>query len=381
MSKNEELNNLTLISFLILKDKIRKESYEAVKLIKNAGIDIIMVTGDAKETAYSIASELNIISSDKDIVLTSEEFNKMSDEEIKRILPNLKVLSRSLPEDKNRLVKLSKELNLVVGMTGDGVNDAPALKRSDVGFSMGSGSEVAKETSDIVIIDNNISSIATAILYGRTIYKSIRKFVVFQLSVNLCSVLLSIIGPFIGVLSPITVIQVLWVNMVMDTFAGLAFSFEPAVIEYMKELPKKKNENIINKYMINQIFFDGLYSMLISVWFLKSDFISSIYLNEKYLMTAFFGLFIFIDIFNAFNSRTSRINTFASLNKNIIFVIIFAFITIVQICLIYFGGSLFRTTGLTIYEFEIMILVAFSVIPFDIIRKIILKIKRVKIGF
>ena len=169
--------------------------------------------------------------------------------------------------------------------------------------------------------------------------------------------------------------------MVMDTFAGLAFSFEPAVIEYMKELPKKKNENIINKYMINQIFFDGLYSMLISVWFLKSDFISSIYLNEKYLMTAFFGLFIFIDIFNAFNSRTSRINTFASLNKNIIFVIIFAFITIVQICLIYFGGSLFRTTGLTIYEFEIMILVAFSVIPFDIIRKIILKIKRVKICF
>ena len=193
--------------------------------------------------------------------------------------------------------------------------------------------------------------------------------------------MLSIIGPFIGVLSPITVIQVLWVNMVMDTFAGLAFSFEPAVIEYMKELPKKKNENIINKYMINQIFFDGLYSMLISVWFLKSNFISSIYLNEKYLMTAFFGLFIFIDIFNAFNSRTSRINTFASLNKNIIFVIIFAFITIVQICLIYFGGSLFRTTGLTIYEFEIMILVAFSVIPFDIIRKIILKIKRVKIGF
>ena len=381
MSQNDELNNLTLIGFLILKDKIRKESYEAVKLIKNAGIDIIMVTGDAKETAYSIASELNIISSEKDIVLTSEEFNKMSDEEIKRILPNLKVLSRSLPEDKNRLVKVSKELNLVVGMTGDGVNDAPALKRSDVGFSMGSGSEVAKETSDIVIIDNNISSIATSILYGRTIYKSIRKFVVFQLSVNFCSVLLSIIGPFIGVLSPITVIQVLWVNMVMDTFAGLAFSFEPAVIEYMKELPKKKNENIINKYMINQIFFDGLYSMLISVWFLKSDFISSIYLNEKYLMTAFFGLFIFIDIFNAFNSRTSRINTFASLNKNIIFVIIFAFITIVQICLIYFGGSLFRTTGLTIYEFEIMILVAFSVIPFDIIRKIILKIKRVKIGF
>ena len=381
MSNNNKLEKLTLIGFLVLKDKIRKDSKESIDLIKKAGINIIMVTGDAKETAYSIASELNIISSKNDLVLTSEEFNKMSDEEVKIILPNLKVLSRSLPEDKNRLVKISKELNLVVGMTGDGVNDAPALKRSDVGFSMGSGSEVAKETSDIVIIDNNISSIYTSILYGRTIFKSIRKYVVFQLSVNFCSVLLSIIGPFIGVLSPITVIQVLWVNMVMDTFAGLAFSFEPALKEYMKELPKRKNENIINKYMINQIFFDGLYSMLISVWFLKSNLINSIYLNDKYLMTAFFGLFIFIDIFMAFNSRTSRINILAGLSQNIIFFLIFFFITIIQICLIYLGGELFRTTGLTIYEFEIMLFVAFSVIPFDILRKIILKIKKVKINF
>ena len=381
MSKNEKLDDLTLIGFLVLKDKIRKESKESIELIKKAGIDVIMVTGDARETAYCVATELNIIKNENDIILTSEEFNKMNDEEIKRILPNLKVLSRSLPEDKNRLVKISKELNLVVGMTGDGVNDAPALKRSDVGFSMGSGSEVAKETSDIVIIDNNISSIYTAILYGRTIYKSIRKYIVFQLSVNFCSVLLSIIGPFIGILSPITVIQVLWVNMVMDTFAGLAFSFEPALKEYMSELPKRKNENIINKYMINQIIFDGLYAMLISVWFLKSKIISSIYLNDKYLMTAFFGLFIFIDIFMAFNSRSSRINTYADLLKNKIFLLIFFFITIIQICLIYFGGELFRTTGLTIYEFEIMILVAFSIIPFDILRKIFLKIKKVKINF
>ncbi len=383
-SDRETLSNLTLIGFLILKDNIRKEAYEGVKLIKKAGIDIVMVTGDAYETAKCIAKELDIISNPDDIVLTSEEFNKMDDNEVKNILPKLKVLSRSLPEDKNRLVKLAKELDLVVGMTGDGVNDSPALKRADVGFSMGSGTEVAKETSDIVIVDNNISSIVVAILYGRTIFKSIRKFVVFQLSVNFCSVLLSVIGPFIGILSPITVIQVLWVNMVMDTFAGLAFSFEPALLEYMEEKPKNKNTNIINSYMKNQIFFDGLFSMLISVWFLKSNFIASIYrtnISDKYLMTAFFGLFIFIDIFNAFNSRTSRINTFAGLSKNKIFLLIFAFITIVQVCLIYFGGELFRTTGLTIFEFEIMILVAFLVIPFDIIRKIILKLKRIKVGF
>ena len=370
--------SFSLLGFICLKDNIRKEAYDGIKLIQNAGINVVMVTGDALETAISIAKELKIINSKKDIVLTSDEFNRMTDEEVKFSLLRLKVLSRCLPEDKYRLVRLAEEEGLVVGMTGDGVNDAPALKKASVGFSMGSGTEIAKETSDIVIIDNNIKSISTAILYGRTIFKSIRKFVVFQLSVNVCAVLLSIIGPFIGILSPITVVQVLWVNMVMDTFAGLAFSFEPALLEYMNEPPKKKDEKIIDKYMKNQILCDGIYSMLICVWFLKSNYICSIYMcniTDRYLMTAFFGLFIFIDIFMAFNARTKRINTFSSFSKNKIFLLIFLFITIVQILLIYYGGELFRTTGLTIYEFEIMLFVSFSIIPFDIIRKIIIKKK------
>ena len=379
--KNND-NYHIFIGLILLKDNIRKESYEAIKTIKNAGIQVVMVTGDALETATSVANELGLLEGEDNLIFTSEEFNNMSDEYIKSNLSRIRVLSRSLPEDKNRLVRLSMENGLVSGMTGDGVNDAPALKRASVGFSMGSGTEIAKETSDIVILDNNINSICTAILYGRTIYKSIRKFIIFQLSVNCCAVLLSIIGPFLGILSPITVVQVLWVNMVMDTFAGLAFSFEPALKEYMNN--KQENSNkIINNYMKNQIFCDGIYSMLICIWFLKSKFISSIYrydINDKYLMTAFFGLFIFIDIFIAFNSRTHRINTFSDLYKNKIFLIIFIIISIIQITLIYYGGELFRTTGLTLYEFEIMILVSFSVIPFDIIRKIILKRKRVKMG-
>ena len=381
--KDDNFDNLTLVGFVLLKDNIRKDAFDAIKLIKKSGIDVIMVTGDAKETACSIARELNIISNDDDIVLSSEEFNKLSDIQIIKILPKLKVLCRSMPEDKYRLVCIAERENLVVGMTGDGVNDAPALRKASVGFSMGSGTEIAKETSDIVILDNNIKSIATSILYGRTIFKSIRKFIIFQLSVNVCAVLLSIIGPFIGILSPITVIQVLWVNMVMDTFSGLAFSFEPALIEYMNEPPKKKAESIINSYMINQIILDGLYSMLICIFFLKSGFIRSIYridINDKYIMTAFFGLFIFIDIFNAFNSRTHRINTFSNLSKNKIFIIIFMFITIVQIILIYYGGELFRTNGLTIKEFIVMLIVSFSVIPFDIIRKILMKKKGLERG-
>ncbi len=380
VSNKEDFENLDLIGFIILKDNIRKEAYKGIEEIKSAGVQIVMVTGDAKNTAVSVANKLKIIDSNDNIILSSEEFNRMNDEDVKKILPKLKVLYRSLPQDKNRLVSIALEKDLVVGMTGDGINDAPALKKSSVGFSMGSGTEIAKDTSDIVIIDNNIKSISNAILYGRTIFKSIRKFVIFQLSVNCCTVLLSIIGPFIGILSPITVVQVLWVNMVMDTFAGLAFSFEPALKEYMNEHPKKKNESIINSYMKNQIFLDGIFSMLICIWFLKSNFVASLYRDNRYLMTAFFGLFIFIDIFIAFNSRTHRVNTFGGILKNKIFLLIFLFITIVQILLIYYGGEVFRTTGLTFYEFEFMILVAFLLIPFDIIRKIILKKKRVKMG-
>lgn len=367
-----------LIGFVVLKDTIRREALSAIGSIKSAGVQVVMVTGDAKDTACSIAKELKIMDSEDDLVLTSEEFNNMSVDDIEKILPRIKVLCRSLPQDKNKLVKIAQECGLIVGMTGDGVNDAPALKRADVGFSMGSGTEVAKETSDIVILDNNILSISYAILYGRTIFKNIRKFVVFQLSVNICAVLVSIICPFIGVLAPITVIQVLWVNMVMDTFAGLAFSFEPALNEYMLEKPKKRNEKIINSYIKNQIIFNGIYSTIICIWFLTSSFIKQIYIDEQYLMTAFFGLFIFIDIFNAFTARTSRINTFSNLFKNKIFLFIFLFIAIIQILLIYFGGELFRTTGLTFYEFEIMIFIAFSIIVFDIFRKILIK-KKTKI--
>lgn len=380
-SNNTNFDNLVLIGFVFLKDNIRKEAYKAVQNIKNSGVQVVMVTGDAKETAYSVASSLNIISSSEDLILTSEEFNLMNDEEVKKKLSKIKVLCRSLPQDKNRLVSLAQEKDLIVGMTGDGVNDAPALKKANVGYSMGSGTEVSKEVSDIVIIDDNISSIETAILYGRTIFKSIRKFVTFQLCVNVCAVCLSIIGPFVGILSPITVIQVLWVNMVMDTFAGLAFSYEPALKEYMNEKPKKKSEKIINSYMKNQIIVDGLYSTLLCIWFLKSPFIKLIYINDKYLMTAFFGLFIFIDIFTAFNSRTYRINIFKNLLKNKVFLLIFIFITIVQTILIYYGGELFRTTGLTVIEYEIMILIAFSVVIVDMLRKIILKKRNIKREF
>ena len=373
----ETLSNMTLLGFVLLRDDIREYVKEGIELVQRASIQVIMITGDNKETAVSIAKELNLLNDD-DIVLTSNKLQNMTDEEIISIFPKIKVIARALPQDKGRLVKIAQKINLVVGMTGDGVNDAIALKKADVGFAMGSGTEVAKEASDIVILDNNFYSITNAILYGRTIFKSIRKFVICQLTINLCSLFVSIVGPFIGIPVPITVIQMLWINMIMDTLSGLAFSYEPALKEYMYEVPKKKNENIINKYMLNQILVIGSYSSILCIYFLKSNFINKIYNGD--ILTAFFGLIIFISIFNSFCARTHRLNIFANIRKNKVFILIISFIIIMQIFLIYKGGEVFRTSGLTIKEFIVMLLLSLTVFPVDLIRKVLLKRNNKSLG-
>lgn len=375
-STSNNLTNGVFLGFILIKDEIRPTTIEGIKKVTESGIQTVMITGDNKLTAISIAKEIGLLTKEDDIVLTSEELNKMNDIEVKKIIPKLKVVARSLPEDKKRLVILSQELGLVTGMTGDGINDAPALKRADVGFAMGSGTEVSKETSDIIILDNNFISIVKTILFGRTIFKSIRKFIIFQLTVNLTAVSLSVIGPFFGIIAPVTVIQMLWINMVMDTLAGVAYSYEPPLDSYMLEPPKKKDEKIMNKYMINEILITGSYMSILCMVFLKSKFIHSLYRvgeNDKYVMSAFFGLFIFMTIFNAFNARSNRLNIFANLRKNKVFLFIVTFILVVQLIMIYFGGSIFRTTGLTLLELDITLLLAFTVIPFDFLRKQIIK--------
>ena len=372
----DSIRRNTLIGIIFIKDDIREEAKDSIKLIKEAGVNVVMVTGDSKETASNIANEVGIIEDKNDLVITSKELEKYTDEELKRNIKNIKVVARALPEDKKRLVTISKELGLVTGMTGDGVNDSIALKKADVSFAMGSGTEVAKEASDIVILDDNILSISKAILYGRTIFKNIRKFIIFQLTVNLAAVFLALIGPFIGVPSPIGVIQMLWINMVMDTLAGLAFSYEVPRIEYMKELPKKKEENIINKYMLNEIIISGVYSLIICLLFLKLPLMDTLFINNEHKMTAFFTLFIFLAVFNAFNARTERINIFAHLKENKMFLLIILFIIIVQISIIYFGFNIFNTTRITIFEFITVLIISITIIPIDFIRKYINKIKK-----
>ena len=374
----ETINNMTLLGFILLKDEVRENVCEGIDLVKQAGIQTVMITGDNKETAVGIAREIGLIQNDDDIIITHDKLDMMMDEEIIKIFNKIRVIARAMPQDKSRLVNIAKKMNLVVGMTGDGVNDALALKKADVGFAMGSGTEVAKEASDIVILDNNFYSITNAILYGRTIFKSIRKFIICQLTINFCSLCVSIIGPFIGIPVPITVIQMLWINMIMDTLSGFAFSYEPALKEYMYEPPKKKDENIINKYMFNQIGVTGIFSACLCIFFLKSSLTNNIFGDD--ILTAFFGLIIFISILNSFAARTYRLNILANITKNKIFIGVISFVFIMQIYLIYNGGEMFRTSGLSFQEFIIMFMFALLVVPIDFIRKIILKKKGMELG-
>ena len=371
--KNKSNNNVVYVGSVLLKDEIRKDAKEGIKLIKSSGVKMIMVTGDSLDTALFISKELNLLSDD-DIYLTSSDLSLMSDDEIKSKINKIKVVARAKPHDKSRLVKIIKEMNLVVGMTGDGINDAAALKKCDVGFAMGSGTDVAKEASDIVILDDNINSISMAILFGRTIFKNIRKFIIFQLTMNICAMSLSIIGPFIGISTPVTVMQMLWINMIMDTLAGLAFAYEEPLLSYMDEKPKSKNEPIINKYMYEEIVFTGLYSSLLCILFLKIPFVKSLIrydVNDKYFLTAFFALFVFMGIFNAFNTRTNKYNLFYKIKNNKVFLIIFMLVAIMQIYFIYYGGIIFRTYGLNLKELLIVLGLAFSVVPVDLFRKFI----------
>ena len=372
----KNMDNLCLLGFVNIKDELRDEAKEGIRLIKSAGIKPIMITGDAVDTAEAIAREVGLIDIKSNLVLSSGDLEKLSDDEIKKKLSNIAVIARALPQDKSRMVSIIESMDLVVGMTGDGVNDAPALKKANVGFAMGSGTEVAKEAADIVILDNNILSISKAILYGRTIFKSIRKFIIYQLTVNMCALVLSIVGSFIGVSTPITIVQMLWLNMIMDTFAGVAFSFEAPLLEYMEEPPKKKDTPIMNKYMYSEIIWTGVYCALLCILFLKLPIFKTLIRtgeNSKYLMTAYFAMFIFMGIFNAFNARTVRINTFANLSKNKVFIGIFGFIFIAQVWIIYNGGDIFRTYGLKINELILVLLLALTVFPVDWFRKYILK--------
>eukprot|EP00471_Norrisiella_sphaerica_P006386 CAMPEP_0184483138 /NCGR_PEP_ID=MMETSP0113_2-20130426/4754_1 /TAXON_ID=91329 /ORGANISM="Norrisiella sphaerica, Strain BC52" /LENGTH=1044 /DNA_ID=CAMNT_0026863333 /DNA_START=482 /DNA_END=3616 /DNA_ORIENTATION=+ len=409
LEKDKIPEHLILLGVMCLVDRVRSSSHKCVRMLAKAGVQVIMVTGDKAETACAVARDIGLIGNTNitDVVLTSQELRQMSDGKLGGLLPRLAVVARALPSDKSRLVKIAQMsgggAGKVVGMTGDGINDSAALKKADVSFAMGNGAEVAKEASDIVILDNKLWSIVSAILYGRTIFKTIRKFVMFQSTINLASTFIVFVGPFMGFDFPLTLIQLLWVNLVMDTLAALAFGGEPADRAFLMEPPLARDQPIISSMMWRSIVCNGLYIAFCSVTFLTWDQIQGMFdrrINPDHapveigeldfketarvedlrdlriqggpvFLTAFFSFFIFICTFNAWNVRTPQLNLLKGVAQNKGFISVIGIIFISQIVFCQMGGSLLRTVPLTLREWACLLIMSFTIVPFDLLRKVL----------
>ncbi len=363
--------DLTLVALLCIRDNVRAEAVDAIREVQNAGIQVAMITGDRIETASAIARDAKLLVEPTDVAMTSAEMATKSDDELKEILPHLRVVARALPTDKSRLVRIAQELNLVVGMTGDGVNDAPALKKADVGFAMGSGTEVAKEAGDITILDDNFVSIAKAILYGRTMFKSIRKFLIFQLTVNVAAVLTCFLGPLLGEKVVFTVVQILFINLVMDTLAAIAFGSEPALKEFMREKPIPRSESIVTKGMFARVLTGGLYLTAISLVILFVEPVKALFgaVDATYLKSAVFAVFMIGITLNGFNARTDHLNPFYEITKNMNFILVMGGILILQYLFITFGGKVLSVEPLTLKTWGLCFMFASFVFPIDMARK------------
>ncbi len=347
----------TLLGIVAISDPLREEVPSAIRQCEQAGIEVKIVTGDTTETALEIARQAGIIESSStvapskcDIVLsmTGVEFAAMSDEEALKVVGDLKVMSRARPTDKQRLVALLQRRGEVVAVTGDGTNDAPALNRAHVGLSLGSGTSVAKQASDITLIDDSFHSIAQAVMWGRSLYKNIQRFIFFQLIVNVTALLLVLFGSFVGTELPLTITQILWINLIMDTFAAMALASLPPSREVMQEKPRSKDAFIINKDMmrgigvIGGLFFLGMFAML---WYFER--IKGVDPQE---LTIFFCIFVMLQWWNLFNARTlgSHHSAFRRLWACRGFLLVLALVLVGQWLIVTYGGQMFRTEPLSL---------------------------------
>ena len=375
---------MTFIGMIGIADPVREEVPAAVRVCQEAGVQVKMITGDALPTAVAIAREAGIYHDlPNETVMTSEEFGRISDEELAEAASCIRVLARSTPMDKLRMVRALHRTGMVVAMTGDGTNDAPALKSADVGLSMGiTGTEVAKEASDIVLVDDNFRSIVTGIWWGRTLFQNIQRFLQFQLSVNVVALLCALIGPLVGVPLPLTVTQLLWINIIMDTFAALALSTDPPRPQTMKKPPIPRDAHIITHTMGVSILVVSvwqvaiLFGTLFLGWFTDSqhhyDFTiaptSSGYLeHNRQALTVFFTVLIMFQFWHKINCRALRHDEspFTMILKNRMFIGIVATITLVQVIMVQTPtiGRFFRTEPLQLWQWSWILLITASVIP------------------
>ena len=365
----DEMNLLGIIGVV---DPVRNEVPEAVKIAHKAGIQVIEITGDCMETAKAVAMEAGIYKPG-DLAVTNDEFEAMSDVKVKEIIPQLRVISRCSPNTKLRLVTLAQEIGMSVAMTGDGVNDAPALKKADVGFGMQDGSDVAKEAADIVLTDNNFASVVKAVELGRTFMHNIMMFLEFQLPINISLLILSMVFPIIsGGSALLAAVQILIVNIIMDSLNSLSFGGEPPKEEYMNEEPIMKGSGLFirgakGRIALSSIVFIALFGVI------TFGPVGNMFTTKLSAMTARFALLCLMAVFNGFTIRTDSMNLFKGIKNNKLFVYIALGIFAMTVVLCNFVGNLVQTTPMDVKQWIIVLVTAFMVVPVDWIRKAICK--------
>lgn len=365
----DEMNLLGVIGVV---DPVRNEVPEAVKIAHKAGIQVIEITGDCMETAKAVAMEAGIYKPG-DLAVTNDEFEAMSDVKVKEIIPQLRVISRCSPNTKLRLVTLAQEIGMSVAMTGDGVNDAPALKKADVGFGMQDGSDVAKEAADIVLTDNNFASVVKAVELGRTFMHNIMMFLEFQLPINISLLILSMVFPIIsGGSALLAAVQILIVNIIMDSLNSLSFGGEPPKEEYMNEEPIMKGSGLFirgakGRIALSSIVFIALFGVI------TFGPVGNMFATKLSAMTARFALLCLMAVFNGFTIRTDSMNLFKGIKNNKLFVYIALGIFAMAVVLCNFVGNLVQTTPMDVKQWIVVLMTAFMVVPVDWIRKAICK--------
>jgi Ca2+-transporting ATPase len=348
---------LIWIGLVAMSDPVRDDVAEAIASCQQAQIEVKMITGDHEITAKEIAKQVGLISEEtsENSFLSGAEFRQLSDEEAKQIIPQLKVLYRARPKDKQRLVKLLQEMGQVVAVTGDGTNDAPALHQAQVGLAMGNSTSIAKDSSDIIILDHSFKSVENGVMWGRSLYQNIQKFILFQLTINVVACAIALLGPFIGINLPLTVIQLLWINLIMDTFAALALATEPPNPQVMNEPPRHPEAFIITPEMTVNIFTVAGIFLVFLVGFLL--YIQQDQVVNSYELTLFFTTFVMLNFWNLFNAKSLGIkdSVLPKLASNFSFVAIALVILIGQVLMVQFGGDLFRTVALSWQDWLLII--------------------------
>ena len=363
-------DDLVFVSLVAMRDDVRPGVPDVVRAMNKSGVQVMMITGDILDTARAIAIDCDIITSADDIAITASELDAVSDEDALGMLPRIRVIARATPATKLRIVKLAQSLGLCIGMCGDGTNDAPALKRADVGFAMGDGTDVCKESSDIIITDNNFISIANSILLGRTFVHNVKNFLKFQLPINFALVVLSVLFPILFGFDAFTAVQILIINIVMDSLNSLAFGGEPSRPEYMTEPAQGKNAPLISRLLLNQVLWTTV-GFVVVFGILGLSGVCKYFDGTGVYMSARFALLVIMAIVNGFCVRVDGFNLFARIRTNPMFIIVAFGVVSATVFCVTFGGAVLQLAPMSLVQWLIVFGLSLLIIPINFVRLIL----------